>query len=91
MPAARKGMEEGLELLEKNNKASADLIKKAVDAAQAPTLADGQSKWMEFWRASLGLARSNAEAVMLMNSRAVDSWVGFVQKNAEFKPSTKAA
>jgi hypothetical protein len=84
LPATQKRMEEAMELMEKNTKAGVDLIKKAVDAAQASGYAEGQAKWMEFWKASLGLARFNAENAMLMSSRAVDSWMNLVQKNSDF-------
>jgi hypothetical protein len=83
MPTAQKRVEEGLELMEQNSKAGAELVKKAVDASRAPTFTDSQSKWMEFWKGSVSLARTNAEAVMTINSRAVDSWINLVQKNTE--------
>jgi hypothetical protein len=83
MPATQKRMEETLELVEKNNRASAELMKKAAEAAQTPVIAESQSKWMDFWASSLGAMRSNAEAAMQINSRALDAWIDFVQKNTE--------
>ena len=38
---------------------------------------------MDFWMSSLGAARSNAEAAMQINTKAMDAWIEFVQKNAE--------
>jgi len=83
MPIAQRRMEEVLELMEKNSRTGAELLKKAADAAQTPVIADSQAKWMDFWAASVGAARSNAEAVTEINSRAMDAWIDFIRKNTE--------
>jgi hypothetical protein len=83
MPLAQERMEQMLHLMEKNTQTSADLLKKAVDAAQTPVIGESQAKWMDFWTSSLGAARSNAESIMRMNSRAIDSWIDFLRKNTE--------
>jgi hypothetical protein len=83
MPAAQRRMEEILQLMEKNSRTGADLVKKAVDAAQTPVIAESQAKWMDFWTASMSAARSNAEAFTEINSKAIDSWINYVRKNTE--------
>src|SRR5262245_49399186 len=83
LPVAQKRMEEVLSLMEKNGRTSADLMKKAVDAAQTPVIAESQAKWVDVWTSSLGALRSNAEAISEINTRAIDSWISFVRKNAE--------
>ena len=81
--AAQKRAEELLDLAEKNARAGVELTKKAADAMQAPTVAESQRKWMEFWTASVGVARSSSESMAQIGGRALDSWVDFVQKNGE--------
>lgn len=83
MPVAQRRMEEVMTLVEKNGKTSADLMKKAVDAAQTPVPAESQAKWIEFWTSSMGAVRANAEAVSELSSKAIDSWIEFVRKNTE--------
>ncbi len=83
MPLTQKRMEEVLELMEKNSRTGAELVKKAVDAAQTPVPAESQAKWMEFWTFSMGAARSNAEAMTQISARAIDSWIDFVRRNTE--------
>jgi hypothetical protein len=83
MPTTQKRMEEVLELMEKNSRTSADLMKAAADAAQTPVIADSQAKWMEFWTASVRAVRANAEAVSQINGRAIDAWIDFVRKHTE--------
>lgn len=83
MPMAQKGMEEVLDLFEKNSRTGNELMKKAVEAAQAPVIADSQSKWMDVFTSSLGAMRSNAEAFTHMSTKAIDSWINFVRQNTE--------
>ncbi len=82
-PATQKRMEEVLDLMEKNNRTGTELFKKAADAAQTPSIAESQTKWLDLWTSSLGAARSNAEAALQINARAMESWIEFVQKSAE--------
>ncbi|HWX20271.1 MAG TPA: hypothetical protein VN578_10255 [Candidatus Binatia bacterium] len=83
MPLAQRRMEEVMSLVEKNGRTSAELMKKAVDAAQTPVIAESQAKWTEFWTSSMGAARSNAEALAQISTRTFDSWIDFIQKNTE--------
>ena len=83
MPLAQRRMEEVLQLMEKNSRTGAELLRKAADAAQTPVIADSQAKWMDFFAASVSAARSNAEAITEINSRAMDSWIDFIRKNTE--------
>jgi hypothetical protein len=83
VPLAQQRMEEVISLMEKNGRTSAELMKKAVDAAQTPVISESQAKWMEFWTSSLGAVRSNTEAFTEIGVKAVDSWVDFVRKNSD--------
>ena len=82
-PAAQKRLEDVLNLVEENTKASTDLFKKAADVCQTTTLPECQAKWLDLCTASVDLARSNFEAVAQINSRAVDSWIDYVRKSAD--------
>jgi len=83
VPMAQRRMEEVMTLMEKNSRTSAELVKKAVDAAQTPVVSESQAKWMEFWTSSLGAVRSNTEALTEISTKAIDSWIDFVRKNTE--------
>jgi len=83
VPMAQRRMEEVMTLMEKNGRTSAELMKKAVEAAQTPVVAESQAKWMEFWTSSMGAMRSNTEALSEMSSKTIDSWIQFVRKNTE--------
>jgi hypothetical protein len=83
MPLAQKRMEQVVELMEKNSRTGAELMKKAVDAAQTPVIAESQAKWVDFWTTSMGAVRSNAEAVTEISAKALDSWIDFLNRNTE--------
>ena len=83
VPLAQRRMEEVMNLMEKNSRTGAELMKKAVDAAQTPVMAESQAKWVDFWTSSMGAVRSNAEAVSQISSKSIDAWIDFVRKNSD--------
>ena len=83
VPMAQHRMEDMLALMEKNSRTGTELMKKAVDAAQTPVLAESQAKWVEFWTSSMGAVRSNTEALSELSNKAIDSWIEFVRKNTD--------
>ena len=83
MPAVQRQMEEVVEVMNKSSRTGAELIKKALDAAQAPTFLGSQAKWMEFWTSSLKAAQSNAEALTQLNTGAINQWLRYVQNYTE--------
>ena len=91
MPVVHKRVDEALDLMEKNTRQGAELIQTAVEASQAGAFSESQAKWMDFWKSSLGLARSNTEAAMLMNSKVLEAWVGLVQRTPEFSQPAASA
>jgi len=91
IPLAQKRMQEVIDLLEKNSRTSAELMKKAVDAAQTPAIADSQAKWLDFWTSSMGAVRANTEAVSELSSKNIESWVQFVKHNSETADGRVAA
>jgi hypothetical protein len=80
VPLAQKPVGELIDLVESSNQASADLLKKAMEASQSPGVAESQAKWTEFWTSSLGAVQSNTEALSQINSRIIDSWAEFIRK-----------
>ena len=83
LPQAQRRMQEVLELAEKNTRSSMDLMRKTAEALQAPGIAERQAKWMDVWSATLGAARSNADAMMQISTRMMDTWLDFAQKTSE--------
>src|ERR1043166_3305666 len=59
----QKRMEEYLGLIEQNNRANVELLKKAFEAAQTTGPSECQAKWVDFWQTSLNSVQANAQAV----------------------------
>jgi hypothetical protein len=83
MPLAQRRMEDALELMEKNSRVGAELMKKAIDAVQTPGLGECQAKWLEFWTCSMRAVQSNVEAATNMGTKTIDLWIDLVRKNAD--------
>lgn len=91
MPLAQKRLEDAMQLMEKNGRTSADLMRKAVDAAQTPGLAESQNKWMEVWASSMKALQNNVEAYNELGCKALDSWVTFVRETNDTATHTARA
>lgn len=89
IPATRKSMDDCLELLEQNSRTSVDLLKKSLEAAQATSYADTQAKVTEFCESSLKSLKANAQAIVDINTKAVDAWFAFVKKATAGIPEPK--
>lgn len=83
MPIAQRCLDGAMGVMEKSGRTSAELMKKAVDAAQTQTLAESHAKWMEFWASSMKAAQSNVEAVTQLSTSTLDCWMHFVRKSTE--------
>ncbi|HEV2210456.1 MAG TPA: hypothetical protein VG167_16905 [Verrucomicrobiae bacterium] len=81
MPLAQRRFEDALDLMQKNSKASADLMKLALEAAQTPGLAESQARWVDVWTSGMKAVQGNVEAVTHISTKAIDSWLDFVRKS----------
>lgn len=89
MPVAQKSVEEIWGIIGETAQSGADLMKKAAEAAQTPAIEESQAKWVEFMKMSLRATRSNADAMMHLNTQAVDSMIDLMQMNIKV-PQPKA-
>jgi glycogen debranching enzyme len=89
IPLAQKRIEEAMDLVEKNGRTNAELMRKAVDAAQTHGLAECQNKWMDVWASSMKAMQNNVEAYNELGCKALDSWVAFARETDD--TATRAA
>jgi len=83
MPIAQRRLDETMELMEKNSRTAAELMRKAIDALQTSSFPESQTKWMEVWSTSMKAMQSNVEALTEISTRTLDSWIDLVRKNTE--------
>lgn len=91
IPATEKAMDASLQLLEQASKASVELVKKGFEATQTANYGEAQAKVVDFCESSLKSLKSNAQAIVDINSKAVDSWFAFVKKATAEVLETKGA
>jgi hypothetical protein len=82
VPLAQKPISQMIELMEKNSKTNAELMKKALEAAKTSVLEQSQAKWNDFWTSSLDATRSNTEAFSQITSNAIASWTSLVSNGS---------
>ena len=91
IPQTQKSVDAGLKLMEQNSRASVELLKKAVAAAQSTSPQDAQAKFLGFVESSLSAVRDTAQAVTQANTRVIESWMEYVGKATEPATEAKAA
>jgi hypothetical protein len=89
IPAARKSLEDCLEVLDQNSRTGVDLMKKGLDAAQSLNHEEKTAKAAEFWEGSMKSLKANTQAMIDINTKAMDAWFGFLKKAATV-PETRA-
>lgn len=90
LPTAQKNAEDYLHVLEQNARNSMDLLKKAMEAGQSESLADLQAKTQKLWESSLTTLRTNTQAVVQANAKALESLTDLARKNGHNKPAAAA-
>jgi hypothetical protein len=88
IPLAQKQGQEYLRLLEQNSRNSLELLHKAIDTGQSESVSDAQAKAQELWVATLNTLRSNTEAAVEANAKALDAWSALARKTANGDGST---
>jgi hypothetical protein len=80
LPAAQKNAEECLKVLDRGSRTSMELLKKAFETGQSQSASEIQAKVRDLWEASLTALRSNAQAVVQLNARALEACSDLVGK-----------
>jgi len=86
LPEAQKRMEDGLRLMEQNSRASVELLKlfkRSFEVPQTNPLAEGQTKLLSFWEASLNSVKDSAQALAQANTQAIESWMELFRKGTD--------
>jgi uncharacterized protein (DUF3084 family) len=90
IPATRKSLDDCLELIEQNSRASVDLLKKSLEIPQSNSYAETHAKVTDFCESSLKSLKANAQAIVDINVKATDAWFAFVKKATAGMPEAKA-
>lgn len=83
IPPAQKYMEGCVGLMEQNSRVGVELMKKGMNAVQTSNLGEWREKVMDITESSLKSMKATAQAVIDLNSKAVDSWIGVMKKSVD--------
>lgn len=74
LPTTQKNVDQYIKLLDKTYHTSIELLNKALQATQSGSLTDAQQRIQEFWEATFTALRSNAQAIVQVNTRTMEAW-----------------
>jgi hypothetical protein len=80
LPKLQKNAEEAVAAMNRSAKESLDLLNQAFEVAQVTNPEQAQTKMREMWEASLGVMRSNAQAMVQANARTLELWSSLFHK-----------
>jgi len=85
LPLTQRRMEEMMSWMDRSGRTGAELMRKAVEAAQTGSLAESQNKWMEVWASSMKALQSNVDSATEFSNRTLDAWITFIRRNSEIE------
>lgn len=74
LPTTQKNVDQYIKLLDKTYHTSIELLNKALQASQSGSLSDAQQRIQEFWEATFAALRTNAQAIVQVNSKTMEAW-----------------
>ena len=85
-PAARKRMEEFLEIFNRSSNQTMELFEKSMSVYQAKSVTDAQRRLQDLMESSLETLRGNVQTALNTNAKIISSWKDMVDR---FKSVTK--
>lgn len=82
LPTTQKSVDQYMKLLDTTYHSSMELINKAFQATQSDSLTDAQARIQEFWQATFTAMRTNAQAIVQVNTRAMEAWAEMARHNS---------
>ncbi|HOA73334.1 MAG TPA: hypothetical protein PL151_14090 [Phycisphaerae bacterium] len=82
IPTAQRGAEEYLRAMDQTYRTGVDVFKKAFQSGECRSVEDLQARMQSLWEAALGALRTNTQAFIQANTKAMETWADMVRKNA---------
>jgi hypothetical protein len=76
----QKNLDEMVQVMNQNTKASLELFQKAADLRQEKSSTDPQAVAREWWETALSTVRMNTQTLMQANARVLESWAELAKK-----------
>jgi len=82
LPTTQKNIDQYMKLLDKTYHTSVELLNKALHATQSDSLTEAQQRIQEFWEATFTALRTNAQAMVQVNTRTMEAWAEMARRDA---------
>jgi len=89
IPAAQKSAEEYMRAMDQTYRTGLDLLRKAFESGEFRSVEDLQGRIQSLWETTLGAMRTNTQAFIQANTKAMETWAELVRKGAESKPQSQ--
>lgn len=83
LPTSQQNADQYIKLLDKTYHTSMGLLQKAFETGQSESISEAQTRIQELWESMLSAIRNNAQAMVQINAKAMESWSEFAQRDVE--------
>jgi hypothetical protein len=80
VPTAQKSAEEYLRAMDQAYRTGIDLLRKAFENGEFRSVEDLQGRVQSLWETTLGSMRTNAQAFIQANTKAMETWAALMKK-----------
>lgn len=84
LPTTQRNVDQYLKLLDKTYHTSLELLNKAFQTTQSDSITEAQQRLQEFWEATFAALRTNAQAMVQVNTRTMEAWSEMARRDASF-------
>ncbi len=81
IPTAQKSAEEYMRAVDQTYRTGLELLRKSFEGGEFHSLDDLQSRVPSLWETTLGALRTNTQAFIQANTKAIESWAELVRKS----------
>lgn len=85
IPTAQRSAEEYMRAMDQTYRTGLDLLRKAFESGEFRSVEDMQGKIQSLWENTLGAMRTNTQAFIQANAKALESWAELVRRSTESK------
>lgn len=83
MPTAQRSAEEYMRAIDQTYRTGLELLRKAFESGEMGSIEDVQGRVQSLWETTLGAMRTNAQAFIQANSKAMETWAELVRKGSQ--------
>ena len=83
IPTAQKNAEEYMHAMDQTYRTGLDLLRRAFEGCECHSMEDLQGRVQSLWETTLGALRTNTQAFVQANAKAMESWAELVRRSTK--------